>query len=311
MKKIQVVSSALNEGKGLELFLRSTIDILSEEKLYEWEIVIFDNGSKDETWQVICDMALKDERIIGYRMSRTFDLDNALTAGLDKSDADAVILMTSDMQDPPDFIPSLLREWEKGFDQVLVKIVKREDRGFIMSRLTRVFYFLINKSSNGLIPNGVSDYRLISRRVVEKVRLLREQNRFLRGLIAWTGYETTTLELIRPVRSYGVSKVTVFNILPIAVRAILAHTSTLISTISVLSLGVSILSGGAILVLGVVWIQFGVPFNGYGTLMSLVLLVLCIQSLFQSVVMQYIGLIYNESKQRPHYIIQDSTRGGY
>jgi glycosyltransferase involved in cell wall biosynthesis len=311
MKKIQVVSSALNEGKGLELFLRSTIDILSEEKLYEWEIVIFDNGSKDETWQVICDMALKDERIIGYRMSRTFDLDNALTAGLDKSDADAVILMTSDMQDPPDFIPSLLREWEKGFDQVLVKIIKREDRGFIMGRLTRVFYFLINKSSNGLIPNGVSDYRLISRRVVEKVRLLREQNRFLRGLIAWTGYETTTLELIRPVRSYGVSKVTVFNILPIAVRAILAHTSTLISTISVLSLGVSILSGGAILVLGVVWIQFGVPFNGYGTLMSLVLLVLCIQSLFQSVVMQYIGLIYNESKQRPHYIIQDSTRGGY
>lgn len=308
MFKVQVVTSAFNEGLGIATFINSLIEVFEKEDKYFWELIIFDNSSTDNTWDVICEFAKREPRVLGYQMMRTFDLDNSLTAGIDLSDADAVILMTSDMQDPPSFIPALLREWEKGYDQVLVRVTDRQDRNLAMKLFTRVFYFLLSYSSQGSIPRNVSDFRLISRKVVDSVRKLREQNRFLRGIIAWTGGSITYVDLIRPRRITGKSNVTIAKIFPIAIRAILANSSTAISTVSMISVFVSLTSVISIIILCAFWVFVGVPFSGFGTLIGLILVSLAIQSIFQATLLQYVGLIYNESKNRPLYLIKNSTK---
>lgn len=306
-KSITIISSALNEELALDNFFQRIIKIMDHERSYFWSCVFFDNGSTDNTWSLISKWARNDMRITGFGMSRTFALDAALSAGLQLTDADAVIVMTSDLQDPPEVIPELLRAWEKGYPHVVVRITKREAISRLRRLLTSSFYKLNEWASDGLIPRNVSDFRLMDKLVYKHVRQIPESGRFLRGVVAWTGFPTFFVDLERPDRHSGKSKVAYSNLIRYSIQGMLSFSKKPINAITRLAFICSAMSLVMVAMLSTLWFSKGVPFAGFGTIVGLMFLIFSLTTLILSVIAEYISLIYTEVRSQPDQIIWKST----
>ena len=307
---VDILTSAYNEEDCLpELFAR--IDrVFSGEEKYSYRILVVDNGSVDSTWNVIQKHAEANPRIHGFRMSRNFTLDAAFTCGLDNAEGDVAIIMTSDLQDPPESISDLLREYEIGSDQVLVKIKSRDSVPFLRRILSKLFYKIAKKMTGGMLPESVSDFRLVNKKTYQAIRRLRESHRFLRGLGSWVGFKTSYIEINRPARFAGESKwikMSLINVIAQASRSILAYSATPLMFISFMGVFFSIISFIGLVLSSVVWIIGGVPFAGYGSIVGLIALGFSLTMLAIGVLAQYLGLIYEEVKQRPLYIVSETS----
>jgi len=277
---------------------------------YNWRLIICDNGSIDRSWQIIRELSERDSRVLGIRMSRTFTLDSAFTLGLDIATADAAVIMASDLQDPPELISEFLEKFEAGYEQVVAKIIKRNSVPFVRRNLANLFYVIANKATNNLIPRGVSDFRLLNRRAYLAAQSMKERNRFLRGLIAWTGFKTAVVEIERPDRFAGDSKfvdIKIRKVLTWAVAAILSHTSAPLIWLSVFGFTMSALSFLGTIIMSAFWIFQGVPFAGYGSIVGLISLGFSLLLLAIGIIAQYLALIYEEVKGRPIYIVAERT----
>jgi glycosyltransferase involved in cell wall biosynthesis len=311
VKTLDIITSALNEEECLIEFIRRIKQVMGAHSDYSWRLIICDNGSRDQTWEIISSQSMSDERILGIRMSRTFPLDAAFTMGLDQANADAAVIMASDLQDPPEVIHQFIEKFEEGYEQVVVKINRRSQVPFIRRLLTQFFYYIANKSTKNLIPRGVSDFRLLNRPAYEAARQIRERNRFLRGLLAWMGFRTFQVEIERPDRFAGESEFTKIRlrvVLRWAIGAILAHTTTPLHIVSMVGF---LLSGLSILVtsvFSVLWFTKGVPFAGFGSIVGLLSLGFSVILAAIGVIAQYLALIYEEVKLRPIYIVAESTK---
>lgn len=307
---LEIITSAFNEEECLpELFNRLEI-VMAEEKDYDYRILVIDNGSFDKTWEFIKSVVKKDRRVRGYRMSRNFALDAAFTCGLDHATSDIAIIMTSDLQDPPEAIPQLLRKYEEGFDQVLVKITSRDSVPFTRKILSKLFYRIASRMTEGMLPESVSDFRLVNRKTYEAIRRMRESHRFLRGLGSWVGFRTTQIELERPPRFAGQSKwlgMSLTAVVAQASRSILAYSATPLLWVSMLGILLSAFSFITLVCLAIFWVVSGVPFAGFGTIVSLIFLGFSLTMLCIGILAQYLGLVYEEVKQRPLYIVTEMT----
>jgi dolichol-phosphate mannosyltransferase len=284
---------------------------MASEAEYKYRVLVIDNGSHDKTWELITKASEADSKVIGIRMSRNFSLDSAFTCGLDYATADLAIIMTSDLQDPPEAIPLFLRKFEEGYDQVLAKIIKRDSVPLLRRILSRIFYKLASGMTSGMLPESVSDFRLVNKRTYSAIRRLRESHRFLRGLGAWVGFKTTHIEITRPPRFAGESKwlgMSFFKVVGVASKSILAYSAQPLAWVSVLGLSMSILSIFSLLLLAVLWIAFGVPFAGFGSLIGVIVLGFSITMFSIGILAQYLGLIYEEVKQRPLYLVTETSK---
>ena len=309
-KSIDIVTSALNEEDCLPEFFARIKEVMFSHPEYDWKMIVCDNGSSDSTWEIISNLAIESPRVLGIRMSRTFTLDSAFTMGIDIATANAVIIMASDLQDPPEVIHEFLRKYEEGYEQVVAKVVSRQHVPFIRRTLSNIFYFIANRATNNMIPQGVSDFRLLSRAAYEATQKMRERNRFLRGLIAWTGFRTAIVEIDRPDRFAGDSKfvkIPLKRVIKWALSSILSHTSTPLTLIAVMGFLLSAISILATLVASLIWIFSGVPFAGFGTILGVVLVGFSLTMLAIGIIAQYIALIYEEVKGRPLYLIAERT----
>lgn len=308
MKTIEVITSAYNEEDCLpELFTRLEKIALAEDK-YSFRFIVIDNGSSDRTWQIIKDRQKSDSRYTGIRMSRNFSLDSAFTCGLDRAEADLAIIMTSDLQDPPECIPDLLRAHELGYEQVLAKVVDRGTVPAVRRFLSHVFYRLANAMTGGMLPKSVSDFRLVSRKCYEAIRSLRESHRFLRGLGSWVGFETTQIEIKRPPRFAGESKwlgVSLIRSILLGFQGIFAYSTLPLAWVSIFGVFMSLVSVLSLVGLTISWIVFGVPFAGFGSIVAAIVLCFSITILILGVIAQYISLIYEEVKRRPLYLVAE------
>ena len=280
---------------------------------YEWRIIFCDNNSTDQTWNLITKLSQETGNVLGVRMSRTFPLDSAFTLGIDLATADAAIIMASDLQDPPEVIHEFLRKYEEGYEQVVAKIVSRKHVPFVRRTLSTFFYAIANKATNSLIPKDVSDFRLLSRPAYLAVQKMRERNRFLRGLMAWTGFRTAVVEIERPDRFAGDSKfvkIPLKRVIKWAISSILSHTSAPLTLIAVMGFLLSATSIFATLVASLIWLFSGVPFAGFGTIIGIVLVGFSLTMLAIGIIAQYIALIYEEVKGRPLYLIAERTDQG-
>jgi dolichol-phosphate mannosyltransferase len=241
-------------------------------------------------------------------MSRTFSLDAAFTMGLDETESDAVILMASDLQDDPNVVEAFLLKWEEGYDQVVAKVVKKTQVPFIRRILSHAFYRIANQLTRDMIPRNVSDFRLMSRNTYLAVRSLREKHRFLRGLIAWTGFKTATIEIERANRFAGESKyeqIKLRKVISWATYAILSHTTAPLTLLAAAGMVLSLVSLLATIISSFFWILYGVPFAGFGTIVGI--LSLGFSLVLLAIIAQYLGLIYEEVKSRPIYLIAEET----
>lgn len=273
---------------------------------YRWRLILVENGSSDMSWSIIKDLANQDERVTSIRLSRNFGMDGGLTAGLDFATADAVIFMASDLQDSPSAIPLFLTKWEEGYENVYAYISKREGSSLLRRMNSQIFYWIANLITGNKIPKNVSDFRLLSRTAYQSLREMKEANRFMRGLVGWMGFNSVGIDIPRPPRFAGSSKAYTSLVIGMAIRAILAHSYVPLRLIS--ALGV-ILSLGSILTLIATTFLFlfrGVPFPGFGTLLSVVLLLFGIVFLILGIMSEYLALIYEEVKKRPNFIVKDS-----
>jgi dolichol-phosphate mannosyltransferase len=311
MKTLDIITSAYNEEECLsELFKR--LDAISQlESNYQFRFIVIDNGSQDKTWSLIKEKTRSDSRFTGIKMSRNFALDAAFTCGLDRADSDLAIIMTSDLQDPPEAIPLLLRQYEGGYDQVLAKITNRGTVPLIRRKLSSSFYKIANFMTGGLLPESVSDFRLVSRPCYEAIRSLRESHRFIRGLGSWVGFKTTNIEIERPPRFAGESKWLGTSLLRVVVQgfqSIFAYSTLPLAWVSIFGVFASLLSVFALTGLTIFWILLGVPFAGFGSIIAAIVLCFSITILVLGVIAQYIGLIYEEVKHRPLYLVSEVSQ---
>ena len=304
-KLISLIIPAYNEEDCVDELFNRLGAVFATEPQYDFEVVIVENGSIDSTWVKLQAIAEKDSRFKILKLSRNFRMDGGLTAGLDFIKGDACVLMTADLQDPPELIPQFLRYWEQGYENIFGVITKREGTGPIRTMKSKLFYWLAGKLTDGRIPRNASDFRLVDRKVYEAVKSMTERNRFVRGLFAWAGFNSIGVPMERPPRFGGVSNAHTLKVLDLAFKGIFAHSYKPLRLITVFGFVLSGLSFISIVPLFFLWLFVGVPFAGFGTLVGLFLLVFGIVSLMLGILSEYVGLIYEEVKARPNYVVSE------
>jgi dolichol-phosphate mannosyltransferase len=306
MKTVDIVIPAYNEEDCVEELARRLKILFDKESNYRWRAIIVENGSSDNTWNLLEQIANDDDRFSIVQLSRNFHMDGGLTAGLEYVTADAVVFMTADLQDPPEAISDFLRVWEKGVHNVYGRVSERIGTGPLRKFNSQAYYFLANKFTGGLITRNASDFRLMDRKLYETVRNLDERNRFMRGLVSWAGFTSEAVSVSRPPRFGGESKAFSIPVFGLAVRSIFAHSYFPIRAISVVGFLSSFVAVITFLIMLGVWLTKGVPFPGFGSIMTLVLFIFGTLTLILGVLAEYIGLIYQEVKRRPNFVVQET-----
>ena len=306
MKKlISIVIPAYNEEECVDELASRLKRLFVTEAQYDFEAIIVENGSIDSTWEKLQKIATADPRFKILKLSRNFRMDGGLTAGLDYIKGDACVLMTADLQDPPELISEFLRKWEAGWENIYGVVTKRGGTGPIRTFNSKMFYFVADKLTDGRIPKNASDFRLVDKKVYLAIKSMTERNRFVRGLFAWAGFKSIGVPMERPPRHGGVSNADTFKVIDLAFKGIFANSYKPLKLITIFGITLSTLSFASLLPLVFLWIFKGVPFAGFGTLVSLFMLVLGTLSLMIGILSEYVGLIYEEVKARPNFIVSE------
>jgi polyisoprenyl-phosphate glycosyltransferase len=299
---LSVVVPAYNEETGLDRFHHRLVAALNG--LDSWEVVYVNDGSTDATLLVIEALHGADDRIAVVSLSRNFGQETAITAGLDHAVGDAVIIIDADLQDPPEVIPELVSRWRAGFDMVYAKRRSRAGDSWIKRGTAKCFYRLMHHMGDLKIPPDTGDFRLMSRRVVDAVRQLREQHRYMKGIFAWVGYPTTFVLYDREARCAGTTKWSYWKLWNLAIEGITSFTVLPLKLATYVGLGVATLSVIYAAVVIVKKLFIGNPVAGYPSLMTVVLFLGGVQLMFLGVIGEYIGRVFNETKQRPLYLVE-------
>ena len=302
---ISIVIPAYNEEACVAELASRLTNLFAVENKYVFEVLIVENGSVDRTWDLLKGIAAKDSRFKIIRLSRNFRMDGGLTAGLEFASGDAAVLMTADLQDPPEFISTMLRKWEEGYENIFGVITRRNGTGPIRTLNSKLFYLVAGILTDGRIPKNASDFRLVDKKVYLSVKTMEERNRFVRGLFAWTGFKSIGIPMERAERFGGVSNAHSFAVIDLAFKGIFAHSYKPLKLITIFGLTLSGISFVSIFPLAVLWLTRGVPFAGFGTLISILLLLVSFLFLFLGIIGEYVGLIYEEVKQRPNFIVSE------
>lgn len=302
-KKIAVISPAFNESECVEELARQLAKVFDNEPEYDFEAIIVENGSSDDTMDKLLAIHEADPRFKILQLARNFRMDGGLTAGLNVVDADAVVLMTADLQDPPEFIHDMIRAWEQGYENVYGVVTERGGVGPIRRMNSQLFYLLAGKLTDDRITKNASDFRLVDRKVYEAVRSMDERNRFVRGLFSWVGFKSIGLPMKRAPRFAGESKAYTFGVIDLAGKGILAHSYMPLRLITLTGFVLSFIAAVVVVLLTVRFFLMGVPFPGFGSIICVMLIGFGVVTLLLGVVGEYLALIYEEVKQRPNFVI--------
>ncbi len=300
---ISLVVPVFNEESTIPLFLSEIKNnvLLAD---YSLEIIFVNDGSTDNTEQIITIEAMKDSTIVAVNFSRNFGKESALLAGIFQSTGDAVIPIDVDLQDPIDVIPVMIDEWQKGYDVVLAKRVDRSSDSFFKRTTSKLFYMVYNKVVENKIEGNVGDFRLMSRRVIEAVKQLPENNLFMKGLLSWVGFPTTVIEYTRVERAAGKTKFKFLKLFNLALDGVTSFSSVPLRFWSYLGGTVAFVSFLFAMKIILSKLIFGNPIPGYSSLMVAILFLGGVQLIGIGVLGEYIGRIYKETKQRPRYIVK-------
>lgn len=299
---LSVVVPAYNEEEVLSEFHRRLSDVLNALNS-PYEILYVNDGSHDRTLDVLNSFC--DPHVAIIDLSRNFGKEIALTAGLDHAKGDAVIVIDADLQDPPELIPKFIEKWLDGYDVVYAKRTARDGETFLKKSTARLFYRFIQGVSRVKIPEDTGDYRLLSRRAVEALKQLRETHRFMKGLFTWIGYPQIAVDYRRDPRFAGKTKWSYWQLWNFALEGITSFTINPLKIATYLGLTTSVASFSYALFIIYKTLVHGDPVRGYPSLMVVILFLGGVQLMSLGVIGEYLGRMFNETKQRPLYFINN------
>ncbi|NMM91479.1 glycosyltransferase [Rhodococcus sp. SRB_17] len=306
---ISCVLPAYNEGQNLAQVVPQVLASLHALSP-QVEVLVVDDGSRDDTAAVARALCAAHPGVVLIELSRNFGKEAALTAGLDAARGEVVVLMDADGQHPAALLPQMLEKWQQGSDVVYAVRRTRDDQSPLHARLAHLFYRLVNWGSRVAIPADAGDFRWMDRKVVDALKALPERNRFMKGLYAWVGFQSTALDYLPLPRTQGHSSFGLRGAFSLALTGMVAFSSTPLRALSLLGLLLSMasLAYGLWVVLEYFWLGIEVP--GYATLAAGMMFLSGIQLLSIGVLAEYVGRIYEEVKRRPSYLVSERSGAG-
>lgn len=306
---ISLVIPCHNEAENLSALyvrVRAVMDTLDE----SWETVCVNDGSTDDTLEQLLALHEEDPRIVVIDLSRNFGKEAALTAGLDHARGECAIPLDADLQDPPEFIPDLLAKWREGYDVVNAVRLSRDGESWLKRASAHAFYRVITRMSAVDIPADTGDFRLLSRPVLDALKTLTERRRFMKGLFAWVGFRTTSIYYRREPRHAGKTKWNYWRLWNFAVEGITSFSQVPLQLAAYLGFFVSLLAFLYAIWLVISTLVYGNSVKGYPSMMVTLLFLGGVQLMALGVIGEYLGRIYEESKQRPVYLVRQTWGKG-
>lgn len=301
MKTLDIVVPCYNEEEMLQIFYKEVSDNL---KNIKWNVIFVNDGSNDNTLEVIKELKNSYDNVKYISFSRNFGKESAIYAGLDYSTEDYVVLMDADLQDPPSLIPKMM-EYIKEYDIVGTRRVTRKGEPFIRSFFARLFYKIANKITKIELVDGARDFRLMKREVVNAILDLKEYNRFSKGIFQWVGFKTKWLGYENIERQKGESSWSFWELFKYSIEGIVSFTTAPLHIATITGIFFSIIAFLAIIVIVIKTLLFGEHVEGWPSTVSIILFLSGIQLFAAGIIGEYLAKIYLESKKRPIYIIKE------
>ncbi len=306
---ISCVIPAFNEARSLTDLVAHILTTLTHLS-HRVELIVVDDGSRDDTATVMQTLCNQHPEVIYLKLSRNFGKEPALTAGIELAQGDVVVLMDGDGQHPVSLVPDMLAKWREGSDVVYAVRRTRNDQSGLQIQLTGWFYKLVNLGNRVKIPANAGDFRLMDRQVVEALKRLTERNRFMKGLYAWVGFNSTAIDYEPLPRSDGRSNFGLRGSLSLAITGILAFSIAPLRALTLTGFMLSLLAlGYGAWVVGEYFIT-GIAVPGYATIVVGMMFFSGIQLLSIGILSEYVGRIYEEVKQRPNYLVSQRIGAG-
>jgi len=309
MKLISILIPAYNEEQVLDKLMVRLANLANDTKDYDFEFLFVNDGSKDKTLQLIREYAEKDPRVSYINLSRNFGKEIGMIAGLDHVQGDATVIIDADLQDPPELIPEMIRLWEEGYDDVYAKRKSREGESWLKKFTSRMYYKTLQSVTRIPIQEDTGDFRLLDRRVVEALKQFRESQRNTKAMFSWVGFYKKEILYDRDPRAAGETKWNYLKLVELAIDGITSFTTAPLRIATYAGIIVSVFAFLYLIYLVIRTTLFGSDLAGYPSTMAVILFLGGVQLLSLGIIGEYIGRIFNETKQRPLYLIEEYHNG--
>ena len=305
MKRISILIPCYNEEKTIPLMHSELSKLITAQPNYDWELMFVNDGSKDQTIDILKKYREKDNRVNYIDLSRNYGKETAMLAGFDYVTGDCMVIIDADLQHPPTLIPEMIKWWEQGFDDVYAKRKSRGKESWLRKHLSLQFYRILQSSSRFDVLQNVGDFRLLDRKCINALKKMRESERYTKGMYCWIGFKKKEIEFQQGDRIAGESSWNYRQLFSLAVDGITSFTNAPLRISTITGFVISVLT-----FIYMVWVFikaaiWGDPVQGYPTLVILILFLGGAQLLSLGIIGEYIGRIYNETKNRPNYIVRD------
>lgn len=305
MKKISIIVPAYNEEESIPYLEKRLVALMDNMKNYEFEVLFVNDGSKDKTLELIKELRKKDERFCYVNFSRNFGKEIAMIAGLDYATGDAVILIDADLQDPPELIPELVKYWEQGYDDVYAKRKSRKGETFLKKFTSKMYYKVLQSLTNVEIQKDTGDFRLLDRRCVNALKKLRESQRCSKSIFSWIGYNKKEVLYDRDPRVAGKTKWNYKKLIDLAIDGITSFTTSPLRISTYLAIPTFLALVIYFIYVIVKCIRLSVAIQAFQAIILLVLFFSGIQIMLFGIIGEYLGRIFNETKNRPLYFVDE------
>ena len=305
MKKISILIPCHNEEQSLPLLYPELVKLMDGHQAYEWELMFVNDGSTDGTLQALRQLRRQDKRVNYVDLSRNFGKETAMLAGFDYVAGDCMVIIDADLQDPPELIPEMLQWWEQGYEDVYARRKTRGRESWLRKRLSLLFYKILQSSSRFDVLQNVGDFRLLDRRCINALKKMRESERYTKGMYCWIGFKKKEILFDRGDRVAGNSSWSFRQLFSLAIDGITSFTTVPLRVSTIVGFIVSMLAFVYMIYVFIKALIWGDPVQGYPSLVILLLFLGGIQLLSLGIIGEYIGRIYNETKNRPDYLVRE------
>lgn len=310
MKKISILIPSYNEQDVLQLLYERLTKLAGENNDYKFEFMFVNDGSSDQTLDILKRFADRDPRVAYINLSRNFGKETAMLAGFDHVTGDAMVTIDADLQDPPELIPQMIKHWREGYDDVYAKRRSRAGESWLKKLTSRIYYQLLQSATRIPIQVDTGDFRLLDRRCIDALREFRESERYTKGMFSWIGYRKKEILYDRDPRAAGETKWNYRRLTNLAIDGLTSFTTAPLRLASIMGFVVSLAAFIYILYL-VIRPLFGVSTGeGYSSIMAVVLFLGGIQLLSLGIIGEYIARIFSETKRRPLYFVEEYRPSG-